>query len=304
MKRTVKLLVLVLVLPAIIVFSAIHLYSQYSSERCPVLSGSQRGKMIYQLEPVEPVIRDIRPAGNGDGAYTLVSWVNVGQTLNPVNVVSQLSNAGFTISEVNESSHVDASKYYNVFSFCTSTACPGRSIYLRVYLNGTVIAYTVFSPGDMGGIGYMQYGAQAMVPITYEALKDALNALGYGSMINYASTGVIGLPVAKYLVFIYPSNNWVRNNAGEYYGYYTISSSASTVIGGYLLVAYSNADYDLHVKLKVNGTIIAEVTAQDAVKYLMGAINNEFLQPGNTYQLSYYHSYEKYMYFTVTIIVG
>lgn len=256
------------------------------------------------LAPPPPYITSALAQTGSNNNITVVSWVKTGETIDLKKALSKLENRGYTVVELNlTEGFLEVQK--NLYplprlSFYGDwkgwwNGKPTITITVRVYENGTIIAYTPpldVSPSKeetyLGLLAYYDNSMNAPNLVTWFIVKEVLEILDLSQYINGISSGVPQYPDAKYVVFIWSDDDWTILRIE---GFYQVSEGFEVVGAGLLLITYGTS-YDSYIIVEINDQqLIKLYTPEHYSNY--GVVNlhredNDFFSPGVNYRLKAY----------------
>ncbi len=216
--------------------------------------GTASGSLIALVKP-PAIVAQAQSSSNSSDNVTLVSWVLTNQTINLEDANESLTENGFLVTEVTDE-YLEANKRYDCLpGFYTGINAPGVTVNVRVYSNGTILAYVVLDPSQLPLITYFPRGAKKPGLLTGKVLNDVLSYLGLGEYAQYIKHSMPSHPDAKYIGFMWAHNDWMGFDVS---GTYKINKEV--IAAGYILLINSYDDQrDYGVSLYLDGERVAYV---------------------------------------------
>ncbi len=265
-------------------------------------------RRVYYLSAAPRYFASSGPTAYSTGTVLLVAWVEAGRSIDLSNALSVLTGNGFQVvdSSIGDG-YIEVSKHYYCFpDMCSGAGCPGATVYVRVYGNGSMYSYVLAGYESIGVLGYMDNSTGYVVPLPGKVLGDVLALLGLSSRVPYISYGLPSHPSATHIVFIYPSTYYVAGGGDVATGYYTVSSSATVYAAGFIHMNYVPGSSSATSRLYIDSaklTTISAANGQVAVEYVE-LDPSQYMQPGTSHYVRLNADAGTYSFFLITIVAG
>ncbi len=228
------------------------------------------GDSPFTMLRLEPLPFALAEDTGKPATVTFVSWIELNRPIDLTLTQQYLESYGWSTVEAG-ANYIKFSRSYSTLPSYSSPKYgdppPTATVYLMVYDNGTLIAYTTTPSSQLLGIVYYDPSEGDPKPITAKALEDACSVLGicYGAPLHH---GVAGLPEAKQLVILYTARpyTWEWGGGGgarKWVADYSIASGVKGLAASlytYLDVNvagfYSYCGVD--VTVSVEGTVVGQ----------------------------------------------
>ncbi len=309
-----KIIVLVSVFIVSAIIASIMMYNLYMYKIDDKSGSNNRSRQlsnVYYLKN-KPGLRDIIPM-NSNNTYSVAAYIDIGQSIDLDWIAQQLENNGFQVSFINsEEGFLDYSKpYYTLPSLCNGDSiCPVITVNGRVYSNGTIIAYVILGPDNIGLLGYLDSTNGRVIPVTGKTIIDILGILDRQDLSYYVQYAMPSHPDAKYIIFIYPSTDWIEYsedyNAIEVNGYYTLSDNATVLVAGFIHLSKAEWATTYGSKLYIDNNLISYVrVGEHETQSNYGPLPiDQYFQPGSTHNVKFDVEQGQKAFFLITVITA
>lgn len=241
---------------------------------------------IYVLSPSP--IRITKPYGADNGyhvaqtdMFTFISWTDTNQDIDLDNAANLLQQQGFYIVTVN-TTYLEALKRYLLYPHLQNDInAPALTIYTRIYVNGTIMTYTVVSRESLAMLMYMDSSMQYPIPVTMKTLIDILNILQMQQYTEQIYNGIPSLPEARYIGVIWSHNTWRTSVSGIYY-------INEEVLAGAWIVLFGPSG-NAHTYFKVDNYLYYDDYPYDG--WVRGALIDQHVAQGSHSVTAYRYSY-------------